>query len=136
MAVLKRGFCIKCQGEERLRIFNVNKTAEVCYCPHCTNPMPPKDAIENYRNLISNHLKKASKYLFESTEYLLAYQTFAHIIDLDDTVKAAFYGRLLALVHLSTLRASKINFAFQMHRQEMKIFHSDRKSTRLNSSHT
>ena len=124
MAVLKRGFCVKCQGDERLRIFNVNKTAEVCYCPHCTNPMPPKDAIENYRELISHHLKSASKYLFETTEYLLAYQTFAHIIDLDDSVKAAYYGRLLALVHLSTLRTSKINFAFQMHRQEMRIFHS------------
>ena len=124
MAVLKKGFCVHCQGEERLRIFNVNKTAEVCYCPHCTTPMPPKDAIENYRDLISHHLKNASKYLFETTEYLLAYQTFAHIIDLDDTVKAAYYGRLLALVHLSTLRTSKINFAHIMHRQEMKIFHS------------
>ena len=86
--------------------------------------MPPKDAIENYHNLISHHLKNASKYLFETTEYLLAYQTFAHIIDLDDTVKAAYYGRLLALVHLSTLRTSKINFAHIMHRQEMKIFHA------------
>ena len=124
MAVLKKGFCVSCSGDERLRIFNVNKTAEVCYCPHCTTPMPPKDAIENYRDLISHHLKKASACLFESTEYLLAYQTFAHIIDLDDTVKAAYYGRLLALVHLSTLRTSKINFAFQMHRQEMRIFHS------------
>ena len=121
---LKKGFCVHCQGDERLRIFNVNKTAEVCYCPHCTTPMPPKDAIENYRELISHHLRRASKYLFETTEYLLAYQTFAHIIDLDDTVKAAYYGRLLALVHLSTLRTSKINFAHIMHRQEMKIFHA------------
>ena len=121
---LKRGFCTYCQGDEKLRIFNVNKGAEVCYCPHCTHPMQPKDAIENYRNMISRHLKRASMYLFESTEYLSAYQEFAHIIDIDDSIRAAYYGRLLSLVHLSTLRTSKINFAFLMHRQEMKIFHS------------
>ena len=121
---LKRGFCTHCQGDEKLRIFNVNKGAEVCYCPHCTHPMQPKEAIESYRHMIAHHLKRASMYLFESTEYLLAYQEFAHIIDIDDSIRAAYYGRLLSLVHLSTLRTSKINFAFMMHRQEMRIFHS------------
>ena len=121
---LKRGFCTHCQGDEKLRIFNVNKSAEVCYCPHCTHPMQPKDAVDNYRHMISHHLKRASMYLFESTEYLSAYQEFAHIIDLDDSIRAAYYGRLLSLVQLSTLRTSKINFAFLMHRQEMRIFHS------------
>ena len=121
---LKRGFCTHCQGDEKLRIFNVNKSAEVCYCPHCTHPMQPKDAVENYRHMIAHHLKRASMYLFESTEYLSAYQEFAHIIDIDDSIRAAYYGRILSLVHLSTLRTSKINFAFMMHRQEMRIFHS------------
>ena len=120
---LKKGFCNHCEGDEKLRIFDVNREAEVCYCPHCTAPLKPKDAINNYRNLISHYLKKASKYLFESTEYLLAYQTFAHIIDLDDTIKVAYFGRILSLVYLSTLRESKINFAFLLHRQEASRFH-------------
>ena len=121
---LKRGFCTHCQGDEIQRIFNVNKEAEICYCPLCAHPMQPKDAIVNYRNLISHYLKKASRYLFETTEYLRAYQTFAHIIDLDDSVKVAYFGRILALIHISTLRKSKINFALMMHKQQAaRLFH-------------
>ena len=45
---LKRGFCTHCQGDEIQRIFNVNKEAEICYCPVCAHPMQPKDAIVNY----------------------------------------------------------------------------------------
>ena len=121
---LKRGFCTHCQGDEIQRIFNVNKDAEICYCPLCAHPMSPKDAIVNYRNLISHYLKRASRYLFETTEYLRAYQTFAHIIDLDDSVRVAYFGRILALVHISTLRKSKIGFAMQMHKQQAaKMFH-------------
>ena len=121
---LKRGFCTHCKGEETLRIFNVNKDAEICYCPLCTTPMKPKDAISNYHHLISHYLKRASRYLFETTEYLRAYQTFAHIIDLDDSIKVAYFGRILALVHLSSLRKSKIAFANLMHRQQAaKNFH-------------
>ena len=121
---LKNGFCVHCKGEERLRIFGVNKDAKICYCPHCTTAMQPKEAIANYAGLISAHLKKASKYLFESTEYLSAYQEFAYILDLDDTIKVAYFGRILALVYLSTLRTSKIYFAHLMHKQQApRLFH-------------
>ena len=123
MASFKKGFCTHCKGEERSRIFNVNKDADVCYCPHCTHAMKPKEAIGNYSYLISSYLKKASKALFESTEYLYAYQTFAHVIDLDDSVKVAYFGRLLSLVYLSTLRTSKISLALQMHRLQAKSYH-------------
>lgn len=119
----KKGFCTHCKGEEKDRIFAVNKDADVCYCPNCTAAMKPKEAINNYTSLISYHLKKASKALFESTDYLLAYQTFAHVIDLDDTVKVAYFGRLLSLVYLSTLRTSKIGFALLLHRQQAKLYH-------------
>ena len=119
----KKGFCTHCKGDEKARIFDVNKDAEVCYCPHCTHAMKPKEAINNYSWLISSYLKKASKALFESTEYLYAYQTFAHVIDLDDTIKVAYFGRILSLVYLSTLRTSKISLALQMHRQQAKLFH-------------
>ena len=81
MASFKKGFCTHCKGDERARIFEVNKDADVCYCPHCAHTMKPKEAIGNYSYLISSYLKKASKALFESTEYLYAYQTFAHVID-------------------------------------------------------
>ena len=121
---LKRGFCTHCKGDETQRIFNVNKDAEVCYCPLCAHPMQPKDAINNYHNLISHYLKRASRYLFETTEYLRAYQTFAHIIDLDDSIRVAYFGRILSLVHISTLRKSKIGFAMQMHKQQAsRMFH-------------
>ena len=129
MAGFKKGFCTHCKGDEKARIFNVNKDADVCYCPHCTHQMKPKEAIGNYSYLISSYLKKASKALFESTEYLLAYQTFAHVIDLDDSVKVAYFGRLLSLVYLSTLRVSKISLALQMHKLQAKLFHYQDTST-------
>ena len=119
----KKGFCTHCRGDERNRIFAVNKEADVCYCPNCTAAMKPKEAINNYIWLISSHLKRASRALFESTEYLLAYQTFAHVIDLDETVKVAYFGRLLSLVYLSTLRTSKIELALLLHRQQAKLYH-------------
>ena len=123
MASFKRGFCTHCHGEERSRIFAVNKDAGVCYCPHCTHAMSPKEAMGNYRWLISFHLKRASRALFETNEYLLAYQTFAHVLDIDDTIKVAYFGRLLSLVYLSTLRTSKVKFALIMHRQQSKFCH-------------
>ena len=125
----KKGFCTHCRGDEKARIFAVNKDAEVCYCPSCAHAMKPKEAISNYSWLISYHLKRASKALFESTEYLLAYQTFAHIIDLDDTIKVAYFGRILSLVYLSTLRTSKISFALLMHRQQVKFCHYQETAT-------
>ena len=115
---LKKGFCTHCKGDEDLRIFDVNKDAEVCYCPHCMAAMSPKEAITNYNGLIANYLKHGSKALFDSTQYLEAYQTFAHIIDLNETIKVAHFGRIMSMVHLSTLRKSKIEFALALHRQE------------------
>ena len=121
---LKKGFCTHCKGDEKLRIFGVNKDAEVCYCPNCMAAMQPKEAIANYRGLIIHYLKKASKALFESTQYLVAYQTFAHIIDINETIKVAHFGRVLSLVYLSSLRKSKIPFALALHKQEApKWFH-------------
>ena len=121
---LKRGFCAHCKGEETLRLFDVNKESEVCYCPNCMAAMPPKEAIQNYHDLIAYYLKKASRALFETGDYLKAYQTFAHIIDLDPSIKVAYFGRILSLVYLSTLRKGKINFANILHRQEAKeLFH-------------
>ena len=66
---LKKGFCSHCKGDERLRIFDVNSAAEVCYCPNCMAEMLPKEAIMNYGYLISHYLKKASKALFEKAGY-------------------------------------------------------------------
>ena len=121
---LKKGFCTHCKGDEKLRIFGVNKDAEVCYCPNCMAAMQPKEAIANYRGLIVHYLKKASKALFETTQYLVAYQTFAHIIDINETIKVAHFGRVLSLVYLSSLRHSKIPFAMELHKQEApKWFH-------------
>lgn len=119
----KKGFCTHCHGDEKARIFDVNRDADVCYCPYCTTAMKPSEAIGNFSSLISHYLKIASKALFETTEYLVAYQTFAHIIDLDDTIKVAYFGRLLSLVYLSTLRVGKISHALLMHRQQAKLFH-------------
>ena len=121
---LKKGFCTHCKGDERLRIFNVNKDAVNCYCQNCMAEMLPKEAIDNYSYLISHYLKKASKALFDSTQYFLAYQTFAHIIDLDESIKVAHFGRILSMVYLSTVRKSKVSFACMLHRQEApKMFH-------------
>ena len=121
---LKKGFCTHCKGDEYNRIFDVNKDAEVCYCPNCMAAMEPKEAIANYGGLISHYLKKASRCLFETTQYLEAYQIFAHIIDLNDSIKVAHMGRLLSLVYLSTVRKGKVTFAQTLHEQEApKMFH-------------
>lgn len=121
---LKKGFCTHCKGDEYRRIFEVNKDAEVCYCPNCMAAMSPKEAISNYGGLISHYLKKASRDLFVTTQYLEAYQTFAHVIDLNDTIKGAHMGRILSMVYLSTARKGKITFAQALHMQEAsKMFH-------------
>ncbi|MBO6261232.1 MAG: hypothetical protein J6N95_01325 [Bacilli bacterium] len=121
---LKKGFCTHCKGDEYDRIFDVNKDAEVCYCPNCMAAMSPKEAIANYGGLISHYLKKASRALFETTQYLEAYQTFAHIIDLNDSIKVAHMGRILSMVYLSSTRKGKITFAQSLHQQEApKMFH-------------
>ena len=134
---LKKGFCTHCKGDEDLRIFDVNKDAEVCYCPHCMAAMSPKEAITNYNGLIANYLKHGSKALFDSTQYLEAYQTFAHIIDLNETIKVAHFGRIMSMVHLSTLRKSKIEFALSLHRQEApKWCHYAETVERLNGATT
>ena len=121
---LKKGYCTHCKGDEDRRIFEVNKDAEVCYCPNCMAAMSPKEAISNYGALISHYLKKASRDLFVTTQYLEAYQTFAHVIDLNDSIKGAHMGRILSMVYLSTARKGKITFAQALHAQEApKMFH-------------
>ncbi|HHT67256.1 MAG TPA: hypothetical protein GX010_03420 [Erysipelotrichaceae bacterium] len=121
---LKKGFCTNCKGEEQSRIFDVNQEANKCFCPNCMAEMSPKQAIANYNALISSLLKKGSKYIFKTTQYHLAYQTFAHVIDINNTIKAAYFGRIYSLLCLSTLRKSKITLACSLHKNEAnKLFH-------------
>lgn len=126
---LKKGYCTHCKGDEYRRIFEVNKDAEVCYCPNCMAAMSPKEAISNYGGLISHYLKKASRDLFVTTQYLEAYQTFAHVIDLNDTIKGAHMGRILSMVYLSSTRKGKVTFAQALHMQEApKMFHNQERA--------
>lgn len=121
---LRKGFCTRCKGEDKKRIFSVNKDATTCFCPNCMAELKPKVAIENYKDLLSSYLKKGSESLFETTEYFLAYRTFAHIIEINRTIKTAYYGRILSLLYLSTLRKSYINSACSLHKKEAEnMFH-------------
>lgn len=102
---LKKAYCTHCKTENELnRIFEANPDAEVCYCPYCMAVLKPKEAIDEYNFFISQKLLKANRLLYTDTKFHEAYNAFASIIEIDPKNPDARFGRLLALIYLSTLR--------------------------------
>lgn len=120
---LKRAYCKKCKTKnDSIRIFEVNSEATVCYCPHCMAESDPQDVINNYNNYIQKQIDEAFEQLFVKTEFQLAYQLFAHILEIDNDALEARFGRILSLIYLSKLRRARFLDAALLIKEEASIY--------------
>ncbi|MCR5185220.1 MAG: hypothetical protein K6C32_03990 [Bacilli bacterium] len=116
---LKRAYCTHCKTDNEMnRIFEVNPDANVCYCPYCMAELKPKEAIEDYKYFISTKLLKANRLLYQDTNFYVAYCAFAHIIEIDPKSVEARFGRISALIYMSTLRRSYFEDVITLTSQE------------------
>ncbi len=122
---LKRAICTHCHPYHKngkVRVFDVNPEATVCYCPYCERKLDPQEAIDAYTQMLRKKGVHAYKILYEQTNYPLAYQTFAQIIELDPTYIEARFGRILSLIYLSGLRRTRFNDATLLLKEESKLY--------------
>lgn len=120
---LKRAYCTKCHNKnDKIRIFEVNPEAAVCYCPHCMAELEPADAIQAYDNRIDKMLKEAQTVLYQQTDYALAYSMFAQIIELDNSNIDARFGRIISLIYMSKLRRTRFLDCELMTKEETTSF--------------
>ena len=104
---LKKAYCPKCKPDnDFVPVFDVNPEADVCYCPTCMSAFKPKVVIDYYNLFLSTRLSKADKLLFRDTKFMDAYEAYGNILKLDNSVYRARFGRILALIYMSTLRKS------------------------------
>ena len=122
------GYCKKCHiyGEPP-RFIDVNTEHSVIICPKCGTRMTPKQAVLNYDNYFEGLYKEAEMLLFRARNYQGAYKAFAKIIDYRPDDVIARYGRILALVYLSSLRQTYFNESLLMFSEERKKYLRDKR---------
>ena len=109
----KKGLCLHCQSKRiDHRIFQVNPEASTCFCPLCMKEMEPKEAIDNYTNLIKNMLLKADNTLFVACDPSLAYQQYADTLEFEPNEAHALIGRILCLIYMGKVRKSYLKEAY------------------------
>ena len=104
----KRGMCPYCRNHN---FFLVNPEAMSCFCGTNMHQLSPVEAIGTYNKYIDNMVEKAKYSLEAIGNAEQAYQEFADVIELDDSITYAYLGRILCLIFMSTLRKSYINDA-------------------------
>ena len=122
---LKKAYCIHCKTDDELSsIFSVNPEAKVCYCPNCMVELKPKEAIDEYNYFIATKLNKADQLLYRDTRFYDAYCAFGHIIEIDPYIMKARFGRILALLYMSTLRKTHfLDAVTLLDREADQFFH-------------
>lgn len=121
--LLKKAYCTKCKTDDEMnRIFVVNPDADICYCPSCMAQWKPKDAIDNYNYFLSTKINKADRLLFRDTKFYESYCAYGKILEIDDTSFRARYGRILALIYMSTLRKSYFDDAALLLKSEAEQY--------------
>ena len=109
----RRGLCLHCTSKRiDHRIFQVNPEASTCFCPLCMKEMEPKEAIENYNNLIKDMLLKADNTLFVACDPTLAYQQYADTLEFEPNEAHALIGRILCLIYMGKVRKSFLKEAY------------------------
>lgn len=123
---LEKAYCRFCSNEDKGRysIFEAVAEAEICYCPYCTRGLKPKDAIKDFNILMNNFIKKANKVLYEKTDFAEAYRMFGRIIDLVPESEEARFGRLIALLYLSTLRKAYFKEFYELFNRDKEYYFS------------
>ena len=115
---LKKAFCRYCHEGDHLSIFEAIPDADVCFCPSCGRQLIPNTAINDYDQLLVKYTKDAEKILYAKTDYLEAYQSFAHIIEIAPDYFEGYAGRLVSLIYLSTLRRERLRDFITMFESE------------------
>lgn len=119
-----KGYCTNCNREDEYRrIFDLNSDARWCYCPHCGKKYRPSVVINNYKMVLDKYNKKAYFYLRHAGEYLLGYNLFAYVLELEPKNKTAKLGRLLSLANLSTTRRNRFLETRELLNIEKDLFH-------------
>ena len=108
----KRGICPYCKNEYiHNSIFLVNPEAVNCFCGSNMHQITPKEAIDAYNNYITNAVKKADEILEITCNPAAAYDAYAEVIDIDDSIIHAYLGRILCLIYMSKTRKSYLDEA-------------------------
>ena len=104
----KRGMCPYCKNHN---YFLVNPEAMSCFCGTNMHQISPAEAINTYNSYVDGMIAKANNTLEIVGNSELAYQEFADVIELDDSITYAYLGRILCLIYMSKVRKSYINDA-------------------------
>ena len=104
----KRGMCPYCKNHN---YFLVNPEAMSCFCGTNMHQISPAEAINKYNSYVDDLITKANDTLEVVGNSDLAYQEFADVIELDDSIIYAYLGRILCLIYMSKVRKSHINDA-------------------------
>ena len=108
----RRGICPYCKNEYiHNSIFLVNPEASTCLCGSSIHQINPKEAIDAYLKYIQDSIKKADDLLEVTCDPYGAYDAYADIIDVDDTIVHAYLGRILCLIYMSKTRKSYLDEA-------------------------
>ncbi|MFA6675745.1 MAG: hypothetical protein WCS49_02595 [Bacilli bacterium] len=120
---LKKAYCTHCHvGDEKDRIFEVNSDAEACFCPRCMTQYIPSIPIAAFESFIAKQINQADKNLFSAIDYYKSYVMYAHVLELDPNNIRALFGRLLALIYMSSLRKTHFQNVVLLLNEEKDIF--------------
>ena len=104
----KRGMCPYCKNHN---YFLVNPEAMSCFCGTNMHQISPIEAINKYNSYVDELIAKANNTLEIVGNSELAYQEFADVIELDDSITYPYLGRILCLIYMSKVRKSHVNDA-------------------------
>lgn len=120
---LKKAYCTHCHvSDEKERIFEVNSDAEACFCPRCMTQYIPSIPIKAFELFIAKQINQADRNLFSAIGYYKSYLMYARILELDPNNTHALFGRLLALIYMSTLRKTHFQNVGLLLNEEKDIF--------------
>lgn len=104
----KRGMCPYCRNRN---YFIVNPEAMSCFCGTNMHQLSPLEAINTYNKYIDGLISKANETLEVVGNAELAYQEFADVIEIDNSITYAYLGRILCLIYMSNVRKAYIDDA-------------------------
>lgn len=119
---LKKASCPICRKKHHNVVFDVSSDAEVCFCPSCLSSLNPKEAIDDYQKYIQGLMDWANVCLFERVDTTFAFKEYANIIDSDDSIVEARFGRLLAIIAMSSVRKPAFKQAQELFISETPLY--------------
>ncbi len=120
---LKKAYCTHCHvSDEKDRIFEVNSDAEACFCPRCMTKYVPSIPINAFEAFITKQINQADRNLFSAIGYYKSYVMYARVLEFDPNNIHALFGRLLALVYMSSLRKTHFQSVILLLNDEKEIF--------------